>query len=117
MNTSELFKFSGLSGNYDTAIPQERFNQISNALGFNPLGHFVWWYPPRDDKEYETCGMGGKLLPVSRLFALAVDRRKLINNDEKYALVTHLLGKADRDIVLADELETMKQEKAYYDTK
>ena len=97
MTGKQLFKASGLSGEYDTAIPQQVFNKISDALGFNPLGHFVWWYPDRGDEEYV---MGGKLLPV------------LI--EEKYALVNHLVTDVDRDIVLASELEQMSQEKAFY---
>ena len=114
MTTEKLFRMSGLSGTFDPNIPQERHREIANALGENPLGHIVWWYPSRDDKEYETCGMGGKPLLVSRLFALAVERRKLIENEEKYRLITRLMGGVDKDIVLADEKECMEQEKAYY---
>jgi hypothetical protein len=114
MTGEQLFKASGLSGEYDTAIPQQVFNTILDALGFNPLGHFVWWYPERDDEEYETCGSGGKLLPVKTMYDLAIKKRKLILIEEKYALVNHLVTDVDRDIVLASELEQMSQEKAFY---
>jgi hypothetical protein len=114
ITTEKLFEMSGLSGTFDSTIPQERYDEIADALGENPWGMFVWWYPSRDDREYDTCGMFGKALLVSRLFALAVDRRKLIESDEKYRLVTHLMGGVDKDIVLADEKECMEQEKAYY---
>jgi hypothetical protein len=111
MTGKQLFKASGLSGEYDTAIPQQVFNKISDALGFNPLGHFVWWYPDRGDEEYV---MGGKLLPVKTMYDLAIKKRKLILIEEKYALVNHLVTDVDRDIVLASELEQMSQEKAFY---
>ena len=111
MTQEKLFKASGLSGEYDTAIPQQMFNTISDALGFNPLGHFVWWYPDRDDEEHV---MGGKLLSVKTMYDLAVKKRELIPIEEKYALVNHLVTDVDRDIVLASELEQMSQEKAYY---
>lgn len=114
ITTEKLFEMSGLSGTFDTAIPLERYNEIADALGENPWGMFVWWYPARTDREYDTCGMGGKLMAVSTLFRLAMDRRKLIENEEKYRLITRLMGGVDKDIVLADEKECMEQEKAYY---
>ena len=112
MNSEELFRASGLSGVIDTALPQAVFDKLSAVLGFNPMGHFVWWYPAREDTdEYEKCGMGGMLLSVARLYACVVDRRKLIDCDEVASLCKTLQGGADKDIVVNMELETLEIEK------
>jgi hypothetical protein len=111
MNSEELFQASGLSGVIDTALPQSVFDRISDALGFNPLGHFVWWYPAEEDtEEYERCGMGGMLLSVARLYACVVERRKLIDCDEVAALCKTLQGGADKDIMVNMELESLEIE-------
>ena len=114
MTGEQLFKASGLSGEYDTAIPQQVFNKISDALGFNPLGHFVWWYPDRDDEEYETCGSSGKLLPVKTMYDLALKNRSLIESEEMRAVCKTIVGGADGHLIAIDKLEMMEQEDAYY---
>ncbi len=82
MNKEQLFKASGLSGTFDSALPQILFDKLSevlrlcdhdNQLNINPLELFVWWYPDREDKDYQ---FGGKMLPISRLYALAEERRE-----------------------------------------
>ncbi len=113
MNSEELFQASGLSGVIDTAIPQSVFDRISDALGFNPLGHFVWWYPAGEDtEEYKKCGGGGMLLPVSRLYYLAEERRKLIDCDEVASLCKTLQGKTDKDVVVGWTVEGLEMDKA-----
>jgi hypothetical protein len=113
MNSEELFQASGLSGVIDTALPQQLFDELLNVLGFNPLGHFVWWYPAEEDtEEYEKCGMGGMLLPVSRLYACVVERRKLIDCDEVASLCKTIQGGADKDIMVNMELESLAAESA-----
>lgn len=113
MNSEELFQASGLSGVIDTAIPQSVFDRISDVLGFNPLGHFVWWYPAREDtEEYKKCGGGGMLLSVARLYYLTEDRRKLIDCEEMTALCKTLKGRVDTDIVVNLHLEGLKMDEA-----
>jgi hypothetical protein len=81
MNKEQLFKSSGLSGTFDSALPQILFDKLSEVLRFcshdevsiNPLELFVWWYPDREDKAYS---LGGRLLPISRLYALAEEQRE-----------------------------------------
>ena len=119
MNKNELFKAAGLSGTFDSEIPQTVFNKISEVMRFadydgvgsiNPLELFVWWYPDREDKAYSLCG---RMLPVARMYALAMQRGELIPVAEKRSLVENLMGDVDRDMVLKDELETMAQQEAY----
>ena len=118
MNKEQLFKASGLSGTFDNAIPQIIFNKISEVMRFadydgvgsiNPLELFVWWYPDKEDKEYQ---FGGRLLPIARMYALAIQRGELIPVAEKRSLVKNLMGDVDRDTVLNDELEAMAQQEA-----
>ena len=84
MNKEQLFKASGLSGTFDSALPQQVFDKLSKVFklwtepfgqgsSINPLEVFVWWYPDKDDKDYV---FGGRLLPISRLYALAEERRE-----------------------------------------
>lgn len=118
MNKEQLFKAAGLSGTFDSAIPQIIFNKISEVMRFadydgvgtiNPLELFVWWYPDREDKEYQ---LGGRMLPITRMYALAMERGELITVAEKRALIQNLMGDVDRDTVLSDELEAMAQQEA-----
>ena len=118
MNKEQLFKAAGLSGTFDTAIPQIVYNKISEVMRFadhdgvgtiNPLELFVWWYPDREDKEYQ---LGGRMLPITRMYALAEQRGELITVAEKRALIQNLMGDVDRDTVLSDELEAMAQQEA-----
>ena len=115
MNKNELFKAAGLSGTFDSEIPQIVFNKISEVMRFadydgvgtiNPLELFVWWYPDREDEEYQ---LGGRMLPITRMYALAMERGELITVAEKRALIQNLMGDVDRDTVLSDELEAMAQ--------
>jgi len=118
MNKNELFKAAGLSGTFDDAIPQIVFKEIAevmrfadyhNAVTINPRELFVWWYPKLGDEEYSSCG---RLLPIARMYALAIQRGELIPVAEKRSLVKNLMGDVDRDTVLNDELEAMAQQEA-----
>ena len=118
MNKEQLFKAAGLSGTFDSEIPQTVFNKISEVMRFadfdgvvsiNPLELFVWWYPDKEDEEYQ---FGGRLMPIAKLYALAMQRGELIPIAEKRSLVKNLMGDVDRDTVLNDELETMAQQEA-----
>jgi hypothetical protein len=113
MTKEELFRASGLSGTFDTSLPQPIFDKIDDATGLHPLGSYVWWYPDREDKEYESCGFGGKLMSIARMYALAEQRRYLIRGAEMKSLCKTLMSDVDRSLVLQNELETMAQQEAY----
>lgn len=119
MNKEQLFEAAGLSGTFDSAIPQIVSNKIAEVMRFadydgvgtiHPLELFVWWYPDREDEAYQ---FGGRLLSIARMYRLAMDRCELIPMAEKRALIQNLMGDVDRDMVLKDELETMAQQEAY----
>lgn len=118
MNKEQLFKAAGLSGTFDSEIPHPAYEEIAKVLRFadfdgvvsiNPIELFVWWYPDREDKAYSLCG---RMLPVARMYALAIQRGELIPVAEKRSLIKHLMGDVDRDTVLNDELEAMAQQEA-----
>ena len=119
MNKEQLFKAAGLSGTFDSEIPQTAYDEIAKVLRFadfdgvvsiNPIELFVWWYPDREDKAYSLCG---RMMPVARMYALAIQRGELIPVAEKRALIKNLMGGVDRDTVLNDELEAMAQQEAH----
>lgn len=99
MNSEELFQASGLSGVIDTSLPQSLFDEILNVLGFNPLGHFVYWYPARDDPEFQDTKSargtmdGGRLLSVSRLYAEAEKNGRLLLQHKDHAYIKRQHGK------------------------